>query len=230
MGDPEADLTTAWGDVTTALAKADPGLLATLNLPAGEQEIARLMDAVAPLHVPPDLLLYLRLANGQDQSSWWPTLDCGPLLSVDQIIAKYNFNQAGNGFAWSSHWLPLAQSGWSRAAIELVADRAALLINAELTDPPFVCAPSIASMFRATAALARTGLITRPIPPDFSKTSTDDTAAWMRGARDWRDRSRAFLSAFYAREGWEVEHIPVETPIDAPHWPAEWRDAPETTP
>ena len=108
--------------------------------------------------------------------------------------------------------------------MELVDHRAAVLINAELTDPPWVSAPSIPAMFRATAALARAGLITRPIPPDFAALSKEEADEWLRNDKERRIRVRTFLSSFYAEEGWNVSHVAVETPIPPSEWPEDWAE------
>ncbi|NYD24965.1 SMI1/KNR4 family protein [Kineococcus aurantiacus] len=197
------DITSALQRLDAALTTGAPVLKSTLRPPATEQDLQALHEATAPWPLPPDLVAYLRWHDGQSDASsiaWWPTLNAGVLTPAQYMTRNYqDFCSDGFMGPWPRGWLPLTQGGHYSIALELTAERPAILIDVGV-DGRRLIAPSLAAMFHATADLAEKHALTAtsggpaatPDDPGLWEDSTASSAAVqsvisLRYAGAWQD-------------------------------------------
>jgi hypothetical protein len=170
-----------------------------------DSELEALVRVIDPYEIPTDMTALLRWADGQtDGGNWWPSMECGPLLSARRAAEHYAWLRENvEDWQWSAAWLPIAHDGWNQAALEIAPEGTGVVIDASWPDPARLLA-TLAVMLDVTAEMVEAGMT----PEAFAD------------ARDWRAR-RDELSD--ARPEWELCPYPrvVSTSID--EWPADWR-------
>jgi hypothetical protein len=189
------------------LPASAPALYDGLRGPAAADALEALRAAVAPMPLPEELEVFLRAHDGQAlDADWWPTLDCGPLLSCDDIVAFLGSMRAtAEPWQWSVAWIPVAHEQWYQAAVDAVPERSGTVIDASWPDPPRSVAPTLAHAIDAVVDLGRAGLL---IP----------TAEVDRVARLERD---AFLDELW-RDAWTGNLLAPRAEIDPAGWPDAW--------
>lgn len=224
MAIDENEMADSFAYARETLSVRAPELWDSLNDPAPEADIEALQRRLYPLPIPPALLTYLRLANGQGPSAdFWPGLDCGPLLTAQEIISEYDSLFAYvEDWQWSKRWLPLSRAGWYSSAVEMVDYRTAAILDTSFPDLPSLKVPSLPALFKVSAQLAEAGLVPgppvdykakpgEPIPPHVQLTLESHFTA-----------TRALLTELYAREGWGSLPFRPWTEIDPSLWIDDW--------
>ena len=190
-----------------------------MNAPATAKDLDHLASAVEPWPLPPSLVTFLKLADGMawNARELWPSMDCGRLLTAREMADEYRRNlTTQEPWQWSKRWLPISRFSWAVAAIELVDDRPAAILDASMPDPPRLAAPCLAGLLNAAVALAEAGALDNPPGPD-------DVQEYHARALE----RRRLLTAIYARQGWQHAPVPPERDIDPDEWPDYWFPPPD---
>lgn len=142
----------------------EPDLWASLQPPATPDAVDALRATIAPHDLPSDFVEVLSWRNGGPWGGpWWPILECGHLLSTDEIIDHYRW-LCGNTdeWQWRRSWLPIAHDGWNQCGIELDGEQRGLVVNGSFPDPPAPWAPSLVAVLHATCAALEAKLPSQP--------------------------------------------------------------------
>jgi len=178
----------------------------SLRPPVANADLEALARVIHPHQIPPDVDALLRWADGQAEGAdWWPSMECGPLLSAHRAAEHYSWLRENvEDWQWSAAWLPIAHDGHCQAAVELTPKGPGVVIDASWPDGARLIAPTLAVMLDIAAEMVEAGVT----PEAFSD------------ARDWRAK-RAEVSD--ARPEWEICPYPREVSTSIADWPAHWR-------
>ena len=192
--------------LTAILRKNAVPVWESMRPAVADADLEALARVIHPYEIPPDLEALLRWADGQaDGAHWWPSMECGPLLSARRAAEHYSWLRENvEDWQWSAAWLPIAHEGWCQAAIELAPDGPGVIIDASWPDPAWLLAPTLAAMLEITAEMVEAGI----------------TVEAFVDARDWR-ATRNQLSD--ARPEWEICPYPRVVSTNTADWPAHWR-------
>jgi hypothetical protein len=130
-----------------------PELWENLRPPATDDEIADLRRAITPYALCPEYEHLLRWRNGAvaGPGSWWPILDCGPLLSAADAAEHYRrLVEMCEEWQWHRSWLPITHGAWAQVGIELGEHGRGVIVDGSFPDPPVAIAPSLAAVLHAT--------------------------------------------------------------------------------
>lgn len=190
------------------LERHAPEFLATLRPPVDEVDLESLRESVAPYSLPGEIDTWFRWADGQVVGArWWPSLECGPLLSASAAGDYYQWLKANvPTWQWNPLWLPIAHEGWNQAGAELAGDALGVIIDASFPEPPRVIAPTLTAMVRVSADMVEAG---SGWPPDGD-------------LRQWRQGRLMRVNEQPEWSGWPYDR---ELGSDQAKWPAAWRRA-----
>jgi SMI1 / KNR4 family (SUKH-1) len=130
-----------------------PRLWESLRPPATDEEIRSLRLAIAPFELPVDYEHLLRWRNGAQPGpgTWWPILDCGPLLSAGEAAKHYRWLVAeAEECQWHRSWLPIVHDAWAQCGVELDGEHRGVIVDGSFPDPAVAVAPSLAAVLHAT--------------------------------------------------------------------------------
>jgi hypothetical protein len=146
------------------LPKKVPAFWANFRPPASPADLDDLRVRVAPYELPESLEAWLSFADGQrldDRRApspfWWPTMECGPMMSAQRIADDYAVGIKDLGAP--EGWLTISHSSHYRSSVELVRTRPAVLIDSCVSSEWRVVAPSLGATLWATAELAEAGFL-----------------------------------------------------------------------
>jgi hypothetical protein len=199
--------------LATVLPSLAPDLWATFRTPVTDHDLAELREAVRPHELPGAVVSFLRWADGQEPGSiWWPSLQCGPLLSASRAAHHYRFLCADAEGQWNPLWLPVASEGWYQAGVEMTMDRPGVVLDGSFPDPEVhVVAPSLAAALLAVADMAAEGIVA-------------DAPGYASDC-DLRSFREATVEARNDREGWGNWPHDRVIALDPAGWPPHWRTA-----
>lgn len=183
-----------------------PALWSSLRGPVDEAELASLRSAIAPAPLPGELETLLRSHDGQPtHDTWWPTLNCGPLIGARGIVKHTAFFRTHTEpWQWNAAWIPVAQQGWYQAALDSVPSRSGAVIDAGWNDKPHAVAPTLADAVDGVVDLAWADLL---------PTGDEDSSR--------RRERRGFLNDLW-RSSWASSEFDPGAEIDPGEWPDEW--------
>lgn len=192
--------------LTSILRKSAPQVWESLRPAVTDSDLDALRRAIDPYEIPTDLIAMLRWADGQaDGAIWWPSMECGPLLSARRAAEHYTWlRQNVEDWQRSAAWLPIAHEGWNQAALEIAPQGPGIVIDASFPDPARLLAPTLAVMLDITAEMIEAGI---------TQEAFADAGVWRAKRAELSDR----------RAEWELCPYPRVVATTIADWPAHWR-------
>jgi hypothetical protein len=187
--------------------------------PASGADLDALRRAIEPYELPVEVATLLAWADGQQGAApWWPSIDCGVLLSAARIAEAYAWLcEDTEDWQWSPSWLPVASEGWHQAGVEM-DDRFGVVIDASFPDPEVrVVAPSLTVMLDLVADMLEAGVALQG--------PAGDAAGYER----WKAERAALVARRREWRRWPYDRV-IASEVDG--WPPHWRVAigvPEAT-